>query len=77
MPSNAAVPGAQNALDVDHDGTLTLGDIMAAYDAGSHPEVAAGRKTPDEVFKTFLDAFEGPVRAFRSGHEPNREAGKI
>lgn len=32
---------------------------MAAYDASKHPEVIAGRKTKNEVFREFLDNFDG------------------
>jgi hypothetical protein len=35
---------------------------MSEYDASQHPEVKAGNKTAEEVFKEYLDSFE--VRAF-------------
>ena len=51
---------AYGVLDSSGDGVVTLGDIMATYSVEQHPEVQAGKKTPEEVFKVFLDSFEGP-----------------
>ena len=38
---------------------MDLADITASYDASKHPEVLAGRKTKAEVFREFLDNFDG------------------
>jgi calcyphosin len=46
-------------IDKDGSGILDLSDIMAAYDASKHPEVIAGKKTKNEVFREFLDNFDG------------------
>ncbi|MDR3742621.1 MAG: hypothetical protein P4L40_26685 [Terracidiphilus sp.] len=56
-------------LDKDGSGTLDLSDIMAAYDASKHPDVISGKVTKNEVFRQFLDNFDGGekdgvVRAF-------------
>ena len=37
-----------------------------------HPEVIAGRKSPEDVFKTFLDSFEGP-HGDKDGHVTHAE----
>jgi calcyphosin len=50
---------AFNVIDKDGSGVLDLSDIMAAYDASKHPEVIAGKKTKNEVFREFLDNFDG------------------
>ena len=52
-------PQAFGVLDKDSSGTIDLSDIMAAYDASKHPEVISGRKSKAEVFRTFLDQFDG------------------
>lgn len=66
------VKKAYDCLDANHDGDLTLGDIMAAYDASQHPDVIAGRKSPEEVFRVFLDSFEGP-HGDKDGHISHQE----
>ncbi|ETW00874.1 hypothetical protein H310_07394 [Aphanomyces invadans] len=45
-------------MDKDGNGVLEPSDIVEAYDASKHPEVIAGRKTPDQVFREFLDTFD-------------------
>jgi hypothetical protein len=54
------VTKAYRVLDANHDGVVTLGDIMATYNVEENPLVQSGQKSPEEVFKTFLDSFEGP-----------------
>lgn len=56
----AMVARAYAILDADGSGEVTLGDIMAEYDASRHPQVMAGKITEEVVFKDFLDSFEGP-----------------
>jgi hypothetical protein len=46
-------------IDKDGSGVLDLADITAAYDASKHPEVIAGKKTKAEVFREFIDNFDG------------------
>ena len=50
---------AFTVIDKDGSGVLDLADITAAYDASKHPEVIAGKKTKAEVFREFLDNFDG------------------
>ncbi|OQR98128.1 amino-acid acetyltransferase [Thraustotheca clavata] len=45
-------------MDKDGNGVLEPADIVEAYDARKHPDVIAGRKTPDTVFREFLDTFD-------------------
>eukprot|EP00941_MAST-03F_sp_MAST-3F-sp1_P002355 g2355.t1 len=45
-------------LDVNGDGIVDSTDLIGRYDASKHPEVLAGRKTTEEVFKEFLDTFD-------------------
>ncbi|OQR98752.1 hypothetical protein ACHHYP_08146 [Achlya hypogyna] len=45
-------------MDKDSNGVLEPSDIVEAYDASKHPDVIAGRKSPDAVFREFLDTFD-------------------
>ena len=45
-------------IDLDGNGHVDVGEIAQMYDASKHPEVIAGRKTPDQVFREFLDNFD-------------------
>ena len=45
-------------LDKDGSGTIEPHEIAECYDASQHPDVMAGRKTADEVFREFLDTFD-------------------
>ena len=45
-------------VDRDNSGIVDARDIAECYDASKHPEVIAGRMTPDQVFKQFLDTFD-------------------
>ncbi|KDO27328.1 hypothetical protein SPRG_07575 [Saprolegnia parasitica CBS 223.65] len=49
---------AFSLMDKDGNGLLEPADIVEAYDASKHPDVIAGRKTPDMVFREFLDTFD-------------------
>ena len=40
---------AYAVLDQDGSGAVDIHDIVRAYDAGVHPDVIAGKKTPQEV----------------------------
>ncbi|KAF0695778.1 Aste57867_13429 [Aphanomyces stellatus] len=50
---------AFGVIDADGNGLLELDDIIAKYNADKHPDVIAGRKTKNEVFRDFLDTFDG------------------
>lgn len=49
---------AFNIMDKDRSGILDLDDIKQAYNAKSHPDVKAGKKTEDDILMEFLDTFE-------------------
>ena len=38
---------AFDKLDVNKNGKVQLDDIAALYDASQHPDVVAGKKSPD------------------------------
>jgi hypothetical protein len=54
----ALVMMAYDVLDKDGSGVVTRSDIVAAYDPSRHPEVVAGKKTPDEVITEFMAQWE-------------------
>jgi Ca2+-binding EF-hand superfamily protein len=45
-------------MDKDGSGSLEPNDIVDRYDASKHPDVISGKKTPDDVFREFLDTFD-------------------
>ncbi|TMW57501.1 hypothetical protein Poli38472_003426 [Pythium oligandrum] len=45
-------------MDKDGNGLLEPSDIVEAYDASQHPDVMSGRKTPEDVFRDFLETFD-------------------
>jgi len=45
-------------MDKDRSGVLDINDIKGVYNAKSHPDVKAGKKTEEEVLGEFLDTFE-------------------
>jgi calcyphosin len=49
-------------LDKDGSGIVDVGDILKLYNASKHPDVIAGRKTPEDVFNEFLSTFETDSR---------------
>ena len=55
-------------LDVDGSGYVDVQEIANLYNADKHPEVQAGKKTAEEVFREFLDTFDGG-----QGHEKDGE----
>ena len=55
----AMVAMAFKVIDKDGSGELDVSDIVGTYDASKHPDVLAGRKTESEVFREFLDTFDG------------------
>lgn len=46
-------------LDKDKNGTIDVQDIAGAYNADKHPDVLAKKKSKGEVFREFLDTFDG------------------
>jgi Ca2+-binding EF-hand superfamily protein len=49
---------AFNILDKDRSGIIRLDDVRQVYNAKSHPDVKAGKKSEDDVLMEFLDTFE-------------------
>ena len=49
---------AYKKLDIDNDGIVDPSEIMSLYNANAHPDVLAGKKTPQEVLREFLETFE-------------------
>lgn len=45
-------------FDRDGSGTVTVDDLKGLYNAKFHPDVKAGKKTEEQVFKEFLNTFE-------------------
>jgi hypothetical protein len=43
---------------VDSSGVLDISDIKHFYNAASHPEVKARRKTEEDVLEEFLETFD-------------------
>jgi len=45
-------------IDLDGSGEVDAQEIASMYDASKHPEVIAGRMTPEQVLRHFLDTFD-------------------
>lgn len=45
-------------FDRDGSGAVTVEDLKGLYNAKFHPDVKAGKKTEEQVFKEFLNTFE-------------------
>mmetsp|Transcript_170758 Transcript_170758/g.414912 ORF Transcript_170758/g.414912 Transcript_170758/m.414912 type:complete len:704 (-) Transcript_170758:99-2210(-) len=56
------VHDAFHTLDKDDSGIIDIDDIARFYNARSHPDVMAGKKTEEEVLHTFLDTFDVKTR---------------
>ena len=54
----ALVELAFKVLDTNGDGVIDVSEVASKYDASKHPDVLAGRKTPDQVYREFLDTFD-------------------
>jgi calcyphosin len=54
----AFVREAFSRMDTDGNGLLEPSDIVETYDASRHPDVLAGRKSSDDVFRDFLETFD-------------------
>lgn len=52
------VRAAYDKLDVNKDGLVKLDDIAQIYDASQHPDVIDGKKSPEEIFKEFMSAWD-------------------
>jgi Ca2+-binding EF-hand superfamily protein len=45
-------------IDLDGSGEVDAQEMASLYDASKHPEVIAGRMTPEQVLRHFLDTFD-------------------
>lgn len=52
------VEQAFNKFDRDGSGSVTIDDLKGLYNCKFHPDVKAGKKTEEQVFKEFLNTFE-------------------
>jgi calcyphosin len=52
------VQQAFNRLDKNGNGAVDATEVAGAYDASRHPDVLAGKKTQNEVYREFLDCFD-------------------
>lgn len=63
-------------LDRTREGTITLDDMMAAFDPYRHPDIAAGKNDPEGVLNEFRDTFEvyhGIVHNYDTGARISRD----
>jgi len=49
---------AFNKIDQDGNGVVEPSEIADKFDASKHPEVIAGRMTPNQVYAEFLETFD-------------------
>lgn len=54
----AFIRKAYQKLDVNGDGQVTLDDIARIYDVSQHPDVMAGKKTPEEAYREFMSLWD-------------------
>ena len=52
------VEQAFTKFDRDGSGSVTIEDLKGLYSAKFHPDVKAGKKTEEQVFREFLNTFE-------------------
>jgi len=52
------VEQAFSKFDKDNSGSVTIEDLKGLYNAKFHPDVKAGKKTEEQVFREFLNTFE-------------------
>jgi len=55
------IKGAYDKLDVNKDGLVKLDDVASLYDVSQHPDVMAGKKTPEEAYKEFMSMWDTQV----------------
>lgn len=52
------VLSAFQILDSDKSGVIEVNDIEGKYNASKHPDVIAGKRSPSEILREFLDTFD-------------------
>lgn len=55
----ALVQQAFSKLDKSGDGVITVEDLHGVYSARQHPKYISGEMTEDDVFRQFLNSFNG------------------
>eukprot|EP00607_Mallomonas_marina_P003330 CAMPEP_0182430102 /NCGR_PEP_ID=MMETSP1167-20130531/36871_1 /TAXON_ID=2988 /ORGANISM="Mallomonas Sp, Strain CCMP3275" /LENGTH=126 /DNA_ID=CAMNT_0024614767 /DNA_START=416 /DNA_END=793 /DNA_ORIENTATION=+ len=55
---HALVQLAWDKIDMNSDGDVDIQEIGTMYDVSQHPDVIAGKATPEKVLKEFLGTFE-------------------
>ena len=54
----AMVKMAFDILDRDLNGVVTVDEVASVYDVSQHPDVLAGKKTPQQVLREFVDQWD-------------------
>ena len=49
-------------MDRDRNGEIDVREVSNMYNAERHPSVLSGQKSPDDVYRTFLDTFDSGVK---------------
>jgi Ca2+-binding EF-hand superfamily protein len=57
-------------LDTDGSGVVDIDDVKTTYDVRSHPDVIAGRLTPEEALLDFLDTFRIASKRGKNNRPP-------
>jgi Ca2+-binding EF-hand superfamily protein len=52
---------AYQKLDENSDGTVKLDDVAKLYDVSKNPDVASGKKKPNEVYMEFMKLWDTQV----------------
>jgi|LauGreDrversion4_2_1035121.scaffolds.fasta_scaffold171312_2 Ca2+-binding EF-hand superfamily protein len=50
---------AFRSYDPDNTGALLIKDLAKAFNASSNPDVASGKKSPDQAWNEFVCSFDG------------------
>ncbi|CAG9315599.1 unnamed protein product [Blepharisma stoltei] len=66
------VTQAFNKLDSNGNGIVEIDDIKGVYNARSHPDVRAGKKTEEDILCEFLDTFETHHATFKENTRDHR-----
>ena len=48
-----------STLEPDKDGCVHIKKINQFYNPENHPDVLTGKRTPNEIYREFIDTFEG------------------
>jgi Ca2+-binding EF-hand superfamily protein len=67
----ALVHMAFDILDTDKSGFIDAEEISEKYDCTRHPDVLAGRRTPEQIMLEFLNTFD--VGGVKDGHVTRQE----